>query len=182
MPPTNESAILLVCTTSSNDENGYTGDCEHAIIELTPELIRYYLAKMAHVRRLHKADPRVETLLLRDHMPRWYASAVTEEIGLSLEAYDRSLSYFVDVPKWPGDEALSSIRQRTEVDRAEVYDGMIIWSCYPRHANVTVTSQALARQELLDLLCRCKHCGKSREEHGAQSKCLFGPTKYAKIG
>lgn len=130
--------MILILSTSSSDEN-FNGDCDYAVVNLTPELARLAISRIDMVRKAKAKDKGVYSIDFRDYSAGYVGfSEKVEELLEACPTIPRSdirHAEKVDIPE----EAYQS----TIADTMVATDDEVSWETIPRHSNVTVETAGL---------------------------------------
>lgn len=141
----------LVIDTSSTDDN-YNGDCDLALVPLTPEYVADLLWYMAEAARLHRADDSVYDLECWDATPSYFRFNDRLE-----EIRDIYGDLAVDVPRGEpilltADPAFGEEEfQRVECQTVQVSGDEVWWTAYVKHTNVRIETARVSKKVLLKI-------------------------------
>ncbi len=122
--------MKLVCSTYSTDEN-YSGDCNYALVDLTPELANYLLTKIKLFEQLYVVDDNLTELQYWNRNLVFFANLPEEEPDIDDSFNEVSFSI-------PDDQVESLELERLHVDADGVY-----WSAVPNHCRMIVESRII---------------------------------------
>lgn len=132
---------IFLRTFSTNED--WNGDCDYAVVDVTPELAAIALRRVNRLNRIQaKDDPLVE-MYYWDHSAVYFACFDWFE-----EIEDPQTRELVSGIIWNGDpwietshvEIPESAIPRTEGKQMIVRDDAIAWACYPKHSDVQITT------------------------------------------
>jgi len=155
----------LIMDTSSTDEN-YNGDCDYALVPMTPSYVADLLWYMDEVVRLHKADDSVYDLECWDSTPSYFRfndrleviRDIYGDLAVNVPRGDPIL--LTEDPKF-GEEEF----QRVECRTVQVSVDEVWWTAYVKHTNVRIETARVAKKTLLKIQDRFpeedhRHTGK----------------------
>jgi hypothetical protein len=156
---------LIIDTSSTNED--YNGDCDFALVPLTPDYVADLLWYMAEVERFHRADESIYAIEC------WDATASYFRWNDRLEAIrDIHGDLAIDVPR--GDPILLTENpsfgeeefQRVECQTVQAAEDEVWWTAYVKHTNVRIETARIPRKVLLKIWNRFPqeerpHTGKS---------------------
>ena len=126
--------ILIFNTRSSNED--WNGNCDYAIVDLTPNLARLALKRIDYVRALKRKDKHVSDITFWD-----YSAEYAE--------------YFDEIEEYPELAGVDLIRhaetvnipegkqQATACFRMVVYDDGVYWEACPKYSSVVVSTEGV---------------------------------------
>jgi len=141
----------LVIDTSSTDEN-YNGDCDYALVPMTPDYVEDLLWYKSEVARMHRADESLYSIELWDATPayfRWNLQLETVQ-----DVYGDSAA---DVPR--GEPVLLTADpefdqedfQEVECRTVQAAEDEVWWTAYVKHTNVRIETAHVPRKVLLEI-------------------------------
>ena len=141
----------LVIDTASTDEN-FDGDCDFALVPMTPDYVEDLLWYMGEVARMRRADESLYSIELWDATPayfRWNLRLETVQ-----DVYGDSAA---DVPR--GDPVLLAADpgfdredfQEVECRTVQAAEDEVWWTAYVKHTNVRIETAHVPRKVLLEI-------------------------------
>ena len=115
----------LVLETSSTGADGYNADCDYAAVELTESLACRLLARIKTLRDVNEKDREAYEIYYWDDSPQYYSG---------------------DPKKYR--KSGKKVSASTECDQLVVRMDEIAWMCYPKHTDVTITTEHVPVKEL----------------------------------
>jgi len=155
---------LIIDTSSTNED--YNGDCDFALVPLTPDYVADLLWYMAEVARLHRADDSVYNIECWDATPSYFR--FNDRLEVIRDVYG---DLAVDVPR--GDPILLTADpqfkeddfQRVECCTVQAAEDEVWWTAYVKHTNVRIETARIPKKTLLKIWKRFpeqkrRHTGK----------------------
>jgi hypothetical protein len=143
------------------------GDCDFALVPLTPDYVADLLWYMAEVERFHRADDSVYNLECWDATPSYFR--FNEKLEAIRDVYG---DLAVDVPR--GEPILLTADpmfgeeefQRVECQTVQAAEDEVWWTAYVNHTNVRIETARIPKKVLLMVQDRFakdeRHAGKRR--------------------
>ena len=141
----------LVIDTSSTDEN-YNGDCDYALVPMTPDYVEDLLWYMGEVARMCRADESLYSIELWDATPAYFRwnlrlETVQDVHGESAAEVPRGEPILLAADPGFDREDFQEVECRT-VQAAE--DG-VWWTAYVKHTNVRIETAHVPRKVFLEI-------------------------------
>jgi len=141
----------LVIDTSSTDEN-YNGDCDYALVPMTPDYVEDLLWYMSEVARMSRAEESLYSIELWDATPayfRWNLRLETVQDACGDSAADVPRGEPVLLTADPGftEEDFQEVECRT----VQAAEDEVWWTTYVKHTNVRIETAHVPRKVLLEI-------------------------------
>ncbi len=133
---------ILLRTFSSNEH--YNGDCDYALLKLSPLSIRQMRDRMDLAKRKYTTDPSFVCIEFWDSAPQYFSSFDDLENLVDVDTLLEGTPLCVKnsiIKKIP-----DSSYQRTEADRIVVFSDHVYWECRPKHCDITIETAELDRK------------------------------------
>lgn len=131
----------LISETWTSGE-GYNGDIDYILVNMTPELAKTLLGLMDMVAGLQKRDPRIACIQLWDSSFWGIDASKLDECGIEEPCSDT----FDELDVTDGENAANCCEARTDCDTLNVRHDSVSWTCAPKHIDVKVWSRRLSRE------------------------------------
>ncbi len=174
--------MRLLLRTHSSDEH-YNADCDFAIVEIDAALAHRIAERRRLFEEIKARDGELAKLVFWDAAARYYANRGDELPEDFQTMVDRTWDEdYVPIPDAdelpkalhaPGDDGLE---RRTECDQLVVYDTSFEWRCYPKHADITISTPCLSFDDLEKIMAslaeaaakkpQCAKCGRALDDEG----------------
>jgi len=148
----------LVLKTHSSDDD-FNADLDYAVLRITPEMKRRVMqARELFQMAKSKQDDIVE-IVLNDASPEYYPyhalntdDLESEDDELECCFDEKELELYKDngVGIMKEDFAIGMEEKRTECDQLHISEEGFYWSCYPRHCSITISTENLGYDGLLN--------------------------------
>lgn len=119
----------------------YNAGCDYALIDLTPELARLCLNRVAAFKALEESDRRLSFFVYLDYSPVWFGefdSTLLEMIAEAAAFSDNSIVQVDDL------EIPDNCVQRIDTDQMYVSDNGVFWRATPKHCDIHVETPLLS--------------------------------------
>jgi len=141
----------LVIDTSSTDEN-FDGDCDFALVPMTPDYVEDLLWYMSEVSRMTRADESLYSIELWDATPvyfRWNLRLETIQ-----DVYGESATYvprgepvlLIEDPRFAKDNFQEVDCRTVQAGEEEVW-----WTAYVKHTNVRIETAHVPKKVFLEI-------------------------------
>jgi len=141
----------LVIDTSSTDEN-YNGDCDYALVPMTPDYVEDLLWYMSEVARLRRAEENLYSIELWDATPvyfRWNLRLETVQ-----DVYGDSAAYvprgepvlLTEDPRFAEEDF-----QEVECRTVQAAEDEVWWTSYVKHTNVRIETAHVPKKVFLEI-------------------------------
>lgn len=170
---------LIFMVHSSNSE--YNGDCDYAVVDLTPALVEEIRSRAALVRQAAKQDSQLDEICFWGHTAEFYSTDVVDACQEAVAATaagkdpnEAATDWFAELQSRgyavvpPGVDLSNFEAQRTEIDRMIVNavigrpgECEISWKSTPKHADLHVNTWDLPLSAMEALIASVR----SDQEH-----------------
>lgn len=120
----------------------YNAGCDYALIDLTPELARLCLNRVAAFKNLEESDKRLSYFVYHDYSPVWFrefdSTLLLEMIAEAAAFSDNSIVQVDDL------EIPDNCVQRIDTDQMYVSDNGVFWRATPKHCDIHVETPLLS--------------------------------------
>jgi len=141
----------LVIDTSSTDED-YNGDCDFALVPMTPDYVEGLLWYMGEVARMCRADDSMYSIELWDATPAYFRwnlrlETVQDIYGDSAAEVPRGEPVLLAADPGFDREDFQEVECRT----LQAAEDEVWWTAYVKHTNVRIETAHIPRKVLLEI-------------------------------
>ena len=163
-----------VIVPANSSEESWNADCDFALIDFTPELLRKLVRLKGAFLEQRKRFKEVNSWHLAEYSATFISRKAAEAL-LGEEKFEEMDSESGGDPfPVPGRDTVDLEKfDATNADEMVLAADGVWWRAFPKHAEISVESAFIP----WDWFSQCAHCGLRPREH-AKGKCLFSPTGF----
>jgi hypothetical protein len=141
----------LIIDTSSTDEN-FDGDCDYALVPMTPDYVEDLLWYMSEVARMRRADESLYSIELWDATPAYFRwnlrlETVQDVYGESAAEVPRGEPILLTADPGLDQEDFQEVECRT----VQAAEDEVWWTAYVKHTNVRIETAHIPRKVFLEI-------------------------------